>query len=292
MKIEDIALSLTPKLSHRAMAHLVEIFGSAEAIYAASIDELMERGTLCEAMAKSIVSKVGFAEAKDVVKRCSGASIDILSAEDEGYPRRLRFTEEYPHIIYMVGNRSIVDRTPVCAFVGDEEGISSYAAQMTGTLVKEFAQLVPEAVVVGEIENRLSNYALHCAIDNSLRCIGVSSKPLWEVAIDRHNSLAEEILMSGGMLLSQATRSGIEGSRALHKYLVAALADGVVAVEGIKIPAVAQYADSCHRTIMALPGRVTDGMSKGTNRMLASNMAQLVTSGRDIVECLEFEECL
>lgn len=292
MKIEDIALSLIPKLSHRAMAHLVEIFGSAEAVYAASADELMKRGTLCETVARNIVDKVGFAAAKEVVKRCSGTSIDILSAEEEGYPRRLRFTEEYPHIIYMVGNRSIVDCAPICAFVGDEEGISSYAVQMTGTLVKELAQLVPETVIVGEIENRLSHYALHCAVDNSLRCIGVSSKPLWEVALDGRDSLAEEILMGGGVLLSQATRARTDDSQALHKYLVAALADGVVAIEGIKIPAVAQYADNCHRTLMALPGRVTDGMSRGTNRMIASNMAQLVTSGREIVEYLEFGECL
>ena len=52
MKIEDIALTLIPNLTPLAVAHLLEVFGSAEAIYAASEAELISRAGLRADIAK------------------------------------------------------------------------------------------------------------------------------------------------------------------------------------------------------------------------------------------------
>ncbi|MFQ8827449.1 MAG: hypothetical protein ACLR76_08585 [Alistipes sp.] len=40
---------------------------------------------------------------------------------------------------------------------------------------------------------------------------------------------------------------------------------------------------------MAVPGRIDDDRSQGTNRLIRSLKAQMVCSGRDIVDCLGWE---
>ena len=43
MTIEDIALTLQPGLGHKGVIHLMSVYGSAEAVFAASAQEIVER---------------------------------------------------------------------------------------------------------------------------------------------------------------------------------------------------------------------------------------------------------
>lgn len=70
LPFEDIALTFVPSLGVRGAVHLLEVFGSAEAIYAASEQELMERAELREDLARAIVRRVGFAEAERELAHC------------------------------------------------------------------------------------------------------------------------------------------------------------------------------------------------------------------------------
>ena len=289
MKIEDIALTLIPKISARAIAHLTAVFGSAEAVYAASFEQLTQRGELCEAVAKAIVEGCGIAQARQIAEQCSRRNVEIVTAAAGEYPQRARFVEEHPHIIYMVGNHSLLHSSLLCAFTGDDHSATPYGDKMTVALVSQLAEKAPEAIVVADMDNILGRVAISCALRYSLRCVGVVSAPLWSLEMGNGGSLEKDILMRGGALISQAVVE--DGDRMPHYNLVAAVADGVVAVEGHKVPAVAQCADGMHRTLMAVPGRVTDMLSRGTNKMIATNMAQMIASGSQIVTYLEFGEC-
>jgi DNA processing protein len=48
-------------------------------------------------------------------------------------------------------------------------------------------------------------------------------------------------------------------------------------------------ADDYSRTVMAVPGRIFDSRSEGTNHLIKTNVAQLVTSAEDIAEALGWE---
>ena len=63
----------------------------------------------------------------------------------------------------------------------------------------------------------------------------------------------------------------------------------MVVVEASEIPPVAKYADGYGRTLLAAPGRVSDSMSWGTNRMITTSMAQMVCSVGDVIEYLELD---
>ena len=63
MAIDDIALTLVPGLGVKGVVHLLEVFGTAQAIFAASADELAGRAELRPDVARSIAARKSHPEA-------------------------------------------------------------------------------------------------------------------------------------------------------------------------------------------------------------------------------------
>jgi len=63
MAIDDIALTLVPGLGVKGVVHLLEVFGTAQAIFAASADELAGRAELRPDVARSKPAPDCFLEA-------------------------------------------------------------------------------------------------------------------------------------------------------------------------------------------------------------------------------------
>ena len=70
MPLKDIALTFIPQLGPRGAAYLVESFGSAEAVYAASKQEIIECTDLHEPIAREIFSGRGLREAERELAYC------------------------------------------------------------------------------------------------------------------------------------------------------------------------------------------------------------------------------
>lgn len=289
MKIEDLALSFVPNLKPEAVAHLLEVFGDAEAIYAASETELVARAGLRADMAKKLAAGVGLKAAKMEEKYCHNQGISILCSSAAEYPNRLKFTSDYPHIIYIVGEQSLLNSSVLVSLVGEQQDMSSYGRRMVMRIVEQLAELMPEVVIVGMLEGCVDSLAMRYAMNCGLRVVAVATSPLGQLSIDAGRYLADEILNMGGTVVSQ---EGLYSTVEVNRYgaaerIVAGMCDAVVVVECGMVPEVARCADSYGRLLCAVPGRATDSMSWGANRMISSMMAHMVCSGRDIVELLE-----
>ena len=281
MKIEDLALSFVRGLTPRAVVYLLDHFGSAEALFSASEAELTQRAVLRSDVARSIVKRDSFSLAERELKLCREMGIEVVASTDSIYPEPL----------YMVGNTSLLSSRMLCAIVGEQESISSYGEKMVYRLLEQIADIAPEVVIVGALEGGVDSVALRCAHHFGLRCIGVADSPLSQIVPQSCERIASEILDSGGALLSEVGvhSAVVDEAHTAHHRIIAGLCSGVVVVEGSKVPEVAKFTDGYGRTLFAVPGRVTDPMSSGTNAMIASSMAQMVCTGRDIVEQLGWE---
>ncbi|MBQ9137520.1 MAG: DNA-processing protein DprA [Alistipes sp.] len=289
MKIEELALSFVPNLEPRAIVHLLELFGDAGAIYACSEAELVSRAGLRADIARSIASGTGLDAAAKELKHCESEGVTVLCASQEGYPNRLRYTSDYPHIIYMVGDVSLADSPSVISLVGERESMSSYANKMVLRTIEQLADLMPEVVIVGMLEGAVDGLALRYAVNCGMRAIGVATVPLAQMTVESGRHLATEILEAGGAIVSQV---GVMSAADRDIYsaserIVAGMCDAMVIVECGQMLDIARCADSYGRTLCAVPGRATDSMSWGANRMIASGLAQMVCTGRDIAEILE-----
>ncbi len=87
MAIDDIALTLVPGLGVKGVVHLLEVFGTAQAIFAASADELAGRAELRPDIARSIAARKSHPEAE---RECA------IAAGTELRPSR-RPTTPTPH---------------------------------------------------------------------------------------------------------------------------------------------------------------------------------------------------
>ena len=70
MAIDDIALTRVPGLGVKGVVHRLEVFGPAQAIFAASADELAGRAELRPDVARSIAARKSHPEAERELRHC------------------------------------------------------------------------------------------------------------------------------------------------------------------------------------------------------------------------------
>ena len=117
MPLKDIALTFVPQLGVRGAAYLINYFGSAEAVYAASRDELMQGAMLREDAVRNILSECGMREAERELAYCKRNGITPVAVSSPSYPRLLREIEDFPVVLYVCGNVDVLNSRMV-AFVG------------------------------------------------------------------------------------------------------------------------------------------------------------------------------
>ena len=292
MPIKDIALTFVPRLGTRAVAYLLECFGSAEAIYSASAQELISRAELREDVARSIVEGAGMREAEREATYCLRHGIEVIASTDEYYPPLLREIDDYPAVIYLRGNAEALKARSV-AFVGTRK-ISSYGQRMCNELVQGFAECVPDAVVVSGLAYGVDSACHRAALQYGLTTVGVVANALPSITPTAHQHLAEDMISHGGAVITELSSQTKQNGRyyITRNRIIAAIAAGTVVVESAESGgslSTAAFADGYNRTVMALPGRATDVNSRGCNLLIRNRKAQAILSGEDIAREMMWE---
>lgn len=292
MKLEDIALTFVPKLGVRGAVHLLECFGSASAIYSASADELRQRANLREDIVHSITKRAGFAEAERELEYCRRNNIKPIASTDEDYPTLLREIDDYPAVLYVRGDVKALTRRSV-AFVGTRK-MSPYGERVCSELISSLADAVPDATIVSGLAYGIDGAAHRAALSAGLKTAGVIANPLPNVTPTANEHLAAEIVGRGGAIVTELNSQTKQNGRYFipRNRIIAGLCAGVVVVESPEAGgslSTAAFADGYNRSVMAVPGRITDSNSLGCNILIRNRKAQAILSGRDIVAELLWE---
>ena len=287
MTIEDLALLFVRGLGSRGAAHLVDHFGTAEAVYGASLRALCDDAGLRESIAEQIVAKVGFEEAEREIAYCRKHRIIPLAATDDDYPEPLRETPDRPHVLFVRGS---IDALHGCmlSVVGTRD-MSPSGLHVTNMLVENLASRVDNLCIVSGLAYGVDAASHRAALANGVRTVAVIAGVLPEVSPTAHNALAEDILKHGGALVSELHSATKQ--RGIHylarNRIIAGMTMGTLVVESPASGgslATADMADGYGRTVMAVPGRATDSSSFGTNNLIRTGKARLVLTAEDIME--------
>lgn len=292
MALEAIALQMVPGLGLRGVVHLLEHFGNAHEVFAASLDALILKAELRPDLAKEIQRRTTFAAAERELAYCAQHGIRVIASSDPDYPARLLETPDYPAVLYMQGDPSILSQKTL-AMVGTRRA-TPYGEEQCKRLVQELSERVNNLVIVSGLAFGIDAASHRAALACHLPTIAVIANPLPNVTPAFHRSLARTILDLGGAIITeQHSQAKLRGTHYLSRNrIIAGLSAGTIVVES---PArggslnTANHADSYNRTVMAVPGRPTDATSLGTNQLIRSHKAQLITSGADIVEELMWD---
>lgn len=286
MTIHDIAISFVPMLGAKGAAHLVECFGSAEAVYSASAGELVERAELNQRTAHAIAAGAGMREAEREMAYCRRNGITPIGVSDEHYPPLMRLTPDHPPVLYACGQAEALRRQAI-AFVGTRN-MSAYGQAMCGTLIGGLARLVPDVVIVSGLAFGIDAAAHRAALEAGLTTVAFIASAPPQVTPPAHERLAAEIIAAGGAIVSELSSQSPQNGRLYipRNRLIAAMSAATVVVESPEAGGsltTAAFADGYSRTVMAVPGRATDMRSRGTNALIRNRKAALITSAEDMV---------
>ena len=293
MVIEDIALTMVPRLGVRGVAHLMDLYHSAARVYTEPSHRLILCAELRDDIVERILQKEGFAAAERELKYCAANGIKATASTDPDYPYHLLEIPDRPHVIYSMGDIEALQSPHILSVVGTRR-ISTYGENVCARLLSDLAAMFPDLVVVSGLAYGVDAAAHHVALASGVRTVAVMANKLPDIIPTQHKNLAKDIIDNGGAIISEL-HSQTKQNGAFYiprNRIVAGVAQGLLVVEsaanGGSLSTV-KAADDYSRTVMAVPGRIFDSRSEGTNHLIKTNVAQLVTSAEDIAEALGWE---
>lgn len=165
---------------------------------------------------------------------------------------------------------------------------STYGRAITQKLASELAQA--GVVIVSGLALGVDSIAHQAAVDAKKPTIAVLPNGVDSIYPRSHSMLARRITETGGALLSEYPESTL-----LHKSnfiarnrIIAALSEIIIITEAAEKSGslhTAQFAIDRGIDVMAVPGAITNDMSKGANNLIKSG-AGVITSTQDILYAL------
>ena len=285
MTIDDIALSLHRGLGAKVIARLVDHFGSATEVYAAGESALVELGVKRN-IAQAIATRSTHAEAEAEQQTILRRGLGVVAYGDELYPRMLREVADRPHLIYYMGDISIMSRHTL-AMVGTRNS-TPYGTIMTDRIVEYLSSRMPGMVVVSGLAFGTDSNAHRAALRYGLPTAAIIPSPLPEIVPSEHAALARDIIAQGGVIISEYNSAcrPTRNSFIARNRIIAGASEGTLVVESKATGgsmSTAEFALGYNRTLLALPGRATDIASAGTNKLIVGRQAAAVCSGEDVV---------
>ncbi len=276
--------ALTDGVGPLTFSKLIVQFGDPEKALGASAAEL------------STISRVGRSQAdamargpqEEVIRREIEAAAEhgvrIIARIDPDYPEGLRNIPDAPIVLYIKGELRATDAIAV-AIVGSRR-CSIYGSEQA----RRFGELLAGAgvTVISGLARGIDAFAHHGAVDAGGRSVAVMGAGLTEIYPPENRALAEKLLEHGAWISELPMTSVVRASNfPTRNRIIAGMSLGTMIVEaagrsGALITT--RLANEYNREVFAIPGRVQDPMSIGTNALIRDGSAKLVTCLEDILD--------
>jgi len=220
------------------------------------------------------------------MSRLQAQGIQILTWDDELYPRRLKEIDQPPPVLYMRGELKPEDFWSV-AVVGTRR-VSAYGRQVADELAMYLANNA--VTVISGLARGVDAIAHQSALKAGGRTIAVLGCGVDRIYPPEHTQLAEKIMANGAILSDYAPGTPPDASNfPPRNRIISGLSMATVVVEAGQTSGsliTAQFAADQGREVFAVPGNILAPQSKGTNRLIADG-AHLMLSVQDLLEILD-----
>jgi len=277
--IHLISLVTQPGLGPRALGTLLDKFGTAEAVLAASTRDLLSIRGIGEQAVKQIRQANDLKQAGDILRWCQAKKIQIVPTSSPDFPSWLRELPDTPALLYMRGSLYPADQLSV-AVVGTRHASPYGIAQ-----AHRFSYGLAKAgiTIVSGLARGIDAASHRGALDAGGRTIAVLGSGMDRIYPHEHETLVEETSLSGAVISEYAPQCPPRcGQFPQRNRLIAGLALGTLVIEapdrsGALITA--RLAGELNRDVFALPGPVHSRASRGCH--------QLIRDGVTLVQSIE-----
>jgi DNA processing protein len=285
-----ISLTQVPHLGDVHVSALLKHFGSASSVFRAAKRELECLPGIGTVRAGAIKSFRGHARSEQELGYCDKQGIQLLVRGFHGYPVRLAHCPDAPAVLFFKGS-SVLDLPKVVSIVGTRSP-THYGKSSVQELIAAIAPL--QVLVVSGLAYGIDTLVHREALKQGLATVGVLGHGLDKLYPNANRQLSEEMLACGGLLTE--FMMGTQPDRQhfpMRNRIVSGMADAVVVVEsGIKGGSLitADLANDYNRDVLAYPGRASDEQSMGCNALIRTHKANLVTSGQELIDFLNWSD--
>lgn len=280
---DSLRLSLVPGIGPRLRQLLLERFGSASAIFAASAAELRSVPGIGGKLAAAVSRANQEIDVAAEMEFCRKHQVKIVPLGGPDYPRALEEIADPPGVLFVRGTLESRDALSI-ALVGSRHA-TRYGLMMAERLAGSLARA--GLTVISGLARGIDGAAHRGALQAGGRTIAVLGSGVLNIYPPEHVELAGQVMAQGAVLGEAPVRSPpLSGSFPQRNRLISGMSLGVVIIEaalqsGALITA--RHAMEQGREVFAVPGPVDSRMSRGCHRLIRDG-AKLVETADDVLE--------
>ena len=256
---------------------LIRVFHDPEEIYKAEEEDLVKLAGITAAKARSIVSSKNNFRSSYKLEKLKRSGVRFIHYGSPDYPECLLTLEDKPYSLYVKGSLPDPD-FPSVSIVG-ARNCSGYGREMT----MRFSQTLAAGGVqiISGMALGVDSYAAQGALEAGGKTFAILGSGLDVIYPKENIELYYRIVLNGGGIISEFPMGSAPiGWHFPHRNrLISAFSDKLLVMEARKCSGTlssASHALAQGKDVYALPGRVTDPLSEGCNRMIADGAGVLV----------------
>jgi DNA processing protein len=211
-----------------------------------------------------------------LMERIKRQGIQVITWEDEIYPRRLREIDQPPPVLYLRGSIDPEDDWAV-AIVGTRR-VTPYGRQITADLAAFLAR--NGITVVSGLARGVDGIAHEAALGAGGRTIAVLGSGVDRLYPPEHRKLAERIIDHGAVCSDYPPGTAPESSNfPPRNRIISGLSQAVVVIEAGESSGAlitARFAADQGRDVLAVPGPINAAQSIGTNHLIQQGARPLL----------------
>lgn len=271
-------------LDHRRYILLKDRFGGLDEALKHLTPELLRALNMREDSIRNVFVRIESFDPARYLFELARRKVDLLTIEDERYPRMLREIGDPPVFISMIGNMSALD-APLVGMVGTR-AMSTYGERVVETLTSPIVR-AGYVTVSGLALGVDAKVALETMRAGG-RTIAVLGNGLAGIYPPSNKKIAEDIVRGGGLLVSEFPLEVQPDKYTFpaRNRIIAGLSSATIVCEAPEESGsviTAELALEYGRDVFAVPGQMFDENYAGCHRLIAEGRARLVYSVPDLL---------
>lgn len=217
-------------------------------------------------------------------------NVNKLVINANGYPSSLGQLHKPPEQLFVAGDFEAIFGRPMVGVVGSRK-VSAYGQQVTVQLAGDLAR--QGVVIISGLALGVDALAHKAALDAGGPTVAVLPGSIENIYPRSHYALAQRIVQSGGVLLSEygAGSAIYKQNFIARNRIIAALSHALLITEAAEKSGslhTARFALEQGKDVLAVPGNITSATSAGTNNLLKAG-ATPATAAEDVLHILGIE---
>lgn len=288
--VHKIALTLIRGVGPMFAKNLLIHFGSAEAVFSATKEQILRLEGIGEIRANTILHNDAVEKAEKHLAFIEKHNIQVLFYADDNYPKRLRNCYDSPLVLYYKGTADL-NHSRIVSIVGTRN-----ATPYGKLLCKQLAEVLApyNVIIMSGLAHGIDAAAHKESLNFNIPTVGVLGHGLDRIYPAVHKELTQKMVHNGGLLTEflPGTNPDRENFPKRNR-IIAGISDVTVVVEAsLKGGALitAEIANSYNKDVYAFPGRTTDEFSEGCNFLIKTNRAGLINNPKDLIYYLGWDD--